>query len=49
MGGLEYLPGVSLCDVPNGAFAQNDAVVFDEFVHDLSEGQVCTKIGDRAL
>jgi hypothetical protein len=49
LGGLEYPLGMALSDVPNGAFAEDDAVVFDKFVHDLGEGQVCSKIGDSAL
>lgn len=49
LGSLDYPLGVPLCDVPNGAFTEDDAVVLDEFVHDLSKGQVCTKIGDSAL
>jgi hypothetical protein len=49
LGGLEYPLGVSLCDVPNGAFAEDDAVVLDEFVHDLGKGQIRAKVGDHAL
>jgi len=49
LGGLEYPLGMALCDVPNGAFAEDDTVVFDKFVHDLGERQVCSKIGDSAL
>lgn len=49
LGGLEYPLGMAFCDVPNGAFAEDNSVVFDKFVHGLGEGQVCSKIGDNAL
>ena len=47
--GLEHLLRVSLGDVPNGAFTQDDAVVLDEFVHNPGKGQVGTKVRDSTL
>ena len=49
LAGLEHLLRVSLCDVPNGAFTQDDAVVLDEFVHNPGKGQVGTKVRDGTL
>jgi hypothetical protein len=46
---LEYLLGVSFGNAPNGALAQNDAVVLHQFVHHLSEGLVSAKVSDRSL
>src|SRR3989304_5409122 len=49
LGRLEYVFGVSLGNAANGALAQDDAVVFNQFVHHLGKGQVSSKVGDCAL
>ena len=48
-GAFEYLLRVSLRDVPNRAFAQDNAVVLHQFVHHLGERHVRTKVGHHAL
>jgi hypothetical protein len=49
VGPVEYLLSVSLGNAPNGALAQDNTVVFNQFVHDLSEGLIGAKVGDCAL
>jgi len=49
VGHLENLLGVSLSNAANGALAQNNAVVFNQFVHDLGEGLIGSKVGDCTL
>jgi hypothetical protein len=49
VGHLENLLGVPLSNAAYGALAQNNAVVPNQFVHDLGEGLIGPKVGDCAL
>ena len=40
---------VSFGDASYGALSQQDAVVFDQLVHDLGKGLVSPKVGHHAL
>ena len=47
--GLEHGSGVRESDASNDAFAEQDAIVFDEFVHGSGKGDVGGQVGHRPL
>lgn len=47
--GLEHRPGVREGDASNDAFAEEDAVVFDEFVHGSCKGDIGGQVGHHSL
>ena len=49
VGHLENVLGVSLGNATDATLTQDNAVVLDQFIHDLGEGTIGSKVGDRAL